>query len=103
MWARFQISQAVRKPTPTTASFAVITASYSANNGIDISASAKPFNTRRNTCREAPSARPDTRRRYPLTVAEQSRLFDAFLSRTLMIEVYYHWRPNLPDEGDQWS
>jgi hypothetical protein len=35
-----------------------------------------------------------------LTVAEQSRLFDAFISPTQMVEIYYRWRPNLPDEGD---
>jgi putative PIN family toxin of toxin-antitoxin system len=45
-------------------------------------------------------ARPETQRRCPLTVAEQTQLFDAFLSRTRLIEVYYRWRPNLPDEGD---
>jgi predicted nucleic acid-binding protein len=44
--------------------------------------------------------RPETRRRCPLTAAEQMRLFDAFLSRTRLVEVYYRWRPNLPDEGD---
>jgi putative PIN family toxin of toxin-antitoxin system len=49
---------------------------------------------------EAVLARPETRRRCPLTVAEQGRLFDAFLSRTRLVEVYYRWRPNLPDEGD---
>jgi hypothetical protein len=27
-------------------------------------------------------------------------LLDAFLSRTRLVEVYYRWRPNLPDEGD---
>jgi len=31
---------------------------------------------------------------------EQERLFDAFLSRTRLVEVYYRWRPNLRDEGD---
>ena len=35
-----------------------------------------------------------------LTASMQIRLFDAFLSRTQLIEVYYRWRPNLPDEGD---
>jgi predicted nucleic acid-binding protein len=49
---------------------------------------------------EAIIARPETQRRCPLTAAEQIRLFDAFLSRTQLIEVYYRWRPNLPDEGD---
>jgi predicted nucleic acid-binding protein len=45
-------------------------------------------------------ARPETQRRCPLTAGEQSRLFDAFLARTRLIEVYYRWRPNLRDEGD---
>jgi hypothetical protein len=34
-----------------------------------------------------------------LRQAEQIRLFEAFLSRTQLIEVYYRWRPNLLDEG----
>jgi predicted nucleic acid-binding protein len=45
-------------------------------------------------------ARAETQRRCPLTTAEQTRLFDAFLSRSQLIEVYYRWRPNLRDEGD---
>lgn len=49
---------------------------------------------------EAVLARPETQRRCPLTRAEQGQLFDAFLSRAEMLEVYYRWRPNLRDEGD---
>lgn len=49
---------------------------------------------------EAVMARPETQRRCPLSVAEQGRMFDAFLSRTQLVEVYYRWRPNLKDEGD---
>jgi uncharacterized protein len=49
---------------------------------------------------EAVLARPETRRRCPLSAVEQVRLFDAFLARTRLVEVYYRWRPNLPDEGD---
>jgi putative PIN family toxin of toxin-antitoxin system len=49
---------------------------------------------------EAVIARPETQRRCPLTAAEQTQLFDAFLARTQIVEVYYRWRPNLPDEGD---
>lgn len=49
---------------------------------------------------ESVLGRPETQRRCPLTVAEQVRLFDAFLARTRLVEVYYRWRPNLPDEGD---
>jgi uncharacterized protein len=44
--------------------------------------------------------RPETQRRCPLTAAEQAQLFDAFLARTQLLEVYYRWRPNLRDEGD---
>ena len=49
---------------------------------------------------EAVLGRPETRRRCPLTAMEQTQLLDAFLSRTRLVEVYYRWRPNLPDEGD---
>jgi len=35
-----------------------------------------------------------------LTRAEREELFDGFLSRCGWVEVYYAWRPNLPDEGD---
>jgi predicted nucleic acid-binding protein len=49
---------------------------------------------------ESVLGRPETRQRCPLTIAEQGRLFDAFLSHTQLVEVYYRWRPNLPDEGD---
>ena len=49
---------------------------------------------------EAVLARRETQRRCPLTLAEQTRLFDALLARTQIVEVYYRWRPNLPDEGD---
>jgi putative PIN family toxin of toxin-antitoxin system len=49
---------------------------------------------------EAVLARPATQRRCPLNVPEQTRLFDAFLARTRLVEVYYRWRPNLRDEGD---
>jgi uncharacterized protein len=49
---------------------------------------------------EAIISRPETQRRCPLAGKEQIRLFDAFLSRTKLIEVYYRWRPNVRDEGD---
>ncbi len=49
---------------------------------------------------EAVMARPETRRRSPLSTTEQERLFDAFLARTQLVEVYYRWRPSLRDEGD---
>ena len=49
---------------------------------------------------EAVLARRETQGRCPLTSAEQTQLFDAFLAQTQIVEVYYRWRPNLPDEGD---
>jgi predicted nucleic acid-binding protein len=49
---------------------------------------------------EAVLQRPETQRRCPLTRLEQEQLFDAFLARAELLEVYYRWRPNLPDEGD---
>ena len=49
---------------------------------------------------EAVLSRRETQRRCPLTSTEQAQLFEAFLARTQIVEVYYRWRPNLPDEGD---
>lgn len=49
---------------------------------------------------EAVLTRPATQRRCPLTRGEQGQLFDAFLACTELVEVYYRWRPNLRDEGD---
>ena len=45
-------------------------------------------------------SRPETHARSPLSEVEQSALFDAFIAKTQMIEVYFSWRPNLRDEGD---
>jgi uncharacterized protein len=45
-------------------------------------------------------SRPETRRRCPLRLSEQTQLFDAFLATTELVEVYYRWRPNLRDESD---
>ncbi|MDR2216165.1 MAG: putative toxin-antitoxin system toxin component, PIN family [Nevskiaceae bacterium] len=45
-------------------------------------------------------ARPEIRRRCGLSLPEQTALFDAFLACTELVEVYYRWRPNLPDESD---
>lgn len=39
-------------------------------------------------------------RRSPLTSAERRELFEAFLSVCEWVPVYYRWRPNLRDEGD---
>ena len=44
--------------------------------------------------------RPQVRQRCSLSEEEQERLFDAFLARTELVEVYYRWRPNLRDEAD---
>ena len=44
--------------------------------------------------------RPEIQARCPLTTAEQRTLFDAFIAKTQMLEVYFSWRPNLKDEGD---
>lgn len=35
-----------------------------------------------------------------LTASEREELFDALLSVTEWVQVYYLWRPNLPDEAD---
>jgi putative PIN family toxin of toxin-antitoxin system len=45
-------------------------------------------------------ARPQVRQRCALSAREQEQLFDAFLARTELVEVYYRWRPNLRDESD---
>jgi putative PIN family toxin of toxin-antitoxin system len=49
---------------------------------------------------EAVLARPQVQKRCSLTLREQAMLFDAFLACTKLVEVYYRWRPNLPDEAD---
>jgi predicted nucleic acid-binding protein len=45
-------------------------------------------------------ARPQIQERCSLSAPEQTMLFDAFLACTELVEVYYRWRPNLPDESD---
>jgi uncharacterized protein len=40
------------------------------------------------------------RARCPLSVSETNELFDAFLTCTESLNIYYLWRPNLKDEGD---
>jgi hypothetical protein len=45
-------------------------------------------------------ARPATVARSPLSASERGRLFDAFLSVCEWVGVYFGWRPNLSDEGD---
>jgi putative PIN family toxin of toxin-antitoxin system len=44
--------------------------------------------------------RPALFRRSPLSRSERRELFEAFLSVCEWVEVYFGWRPNLPDEGD---
>jgi putative PIN family toxin of toxin-antitoxin system len=39
-------------------------------------------------------------RKSPLAPAERLELFEAFLSICEWVQVYYLWRPNLRDEGD---
>ena len=45
-------------------------------------------------------ARSDVMARCPLPVDDQQALLDALLSHGDLLEVYYAWRPNLQDEGD---
>ncbi|MBM3878727.1 MAG: putative toxin-antitoxin system toxin component, PIN family [Verrucomicrobia bacterium] len=49
---------------------------------------------------EAVLGRPAGFRACPLTAGERERLLDAFLSVCTWVPIYYLWRPNLPDEGD---
>lgn len=49
---------------------------------------------------EAVLARPRIQQRCSLSVQEQGALFDAFMACTELVEVYYRWRPSLPDESD---
>lgn len=39
-------------------------------------------------------------RKSPLAASERRQLFEAFLSVCEWVQVYYLWRPNLRDEGD---
>ncbi len=39
-------------------------------------------------------------RRSPLSTQERSDVFDAFLKVSEWVQVFFLWRPNLPDEGD---
>ena len=45
-------------------------------------------------------ARREVLDRCPLADDERLALVDALLSRCELVEVYYAWRPNLRDEGD---
>ena len=39
-------------------------------------------------------------RRFSQTAPERRILFEALISVSEWIKIYYLWRPNLPDEGD---
>jgi putative PIN family toxin of toxin-antitoxin system len=39
-------------------------------------------------------------RKSPLNLSDRTALFRAFLSVAEWVKVFYLWRPNLPDEGD---
>lgn len=49
---------------------------------------------------EAVLRRPGLFRTSPLSADEREALLDAFLSVCTWVPVFYLWRPNLPDEGD---
>jgi putative PIN family toxin of toxin-antitoxin system len=49
---------------------------------------------------EAVMSRPSFREQCLLRPEEQAALFADFLSVCRWVEIYYLWRPNLPDEGD---
>ncbi len=44
--------------------------------------------------------REDLFRKSPLSAVERRQLLEAFLGVCEWVEVYYLWRPNLRDEGD---
>lgn len=44
--------------------------------------------------------RSDPMRKSPLRFKDRQTLFEAFLSVCEWVKVYFLWRPNLPDEGD---
>ena len=44
--------------------------------------------------------RPELFKAARLDAFERARLFDIFVSKCIFIDVYYKWRPNLRDEGD---
>ena len=44
--------------------------------------------------------RADLMKQSPISPGERQALFEAFLSVCEWVKVYFLWRPNLPDEGD---
>ena len=49
---------------------------------------------------ESVLARAELFRRCPLSLAERHEFFAGFAAVCEWVSVYYLWRPNLPDEGD---
>jgi putative PIN family toxin of toxin-antitoxin system len=49
---------------------------------------------------ESLATRPEILARCPLSAPDRDRLLDAFLSRCDWVSIYFLWRPNLRDEGD---
>jgi len=49
---------------------------------------------------ESVTRRPPIVEQCALTPDQVEQILDAFLSRCRWVEVYYLWRPNLPDEAD---
>ena len=45
-------------------------------------------------------SRPELMKKSPLTPKDRQTLFEALLSVSEWVRVYFLWRPNLPDEGD---
>ena len=45
-------------------------------------------------------ARPHLKARSPLSGTDRRKLLEAFLSVCEWVDVYFGWRPSLPDEGD---
>ncbi|MEY3963550.1 MAG: hypothetical protein RLZZ106_805 [Cyanobacteriota bacterium] len=44
--------------------------------------------------------RPEPLRKSKLTAREREEILDSLLARCEWIRIFYGWRPNLPDEGD---
>ena len=49
---------------------------------------------------EAVLSRTELQRRSRLNPHEREELLDIFLARCQWVRIFYSWRPNLPDEGD---
>jgi len=45
-------------------------------------------------------SRPDLMHKSPVSPEDRQTLFEALLSVSEWVRVYFLWRPNLPDEGD---